>query len=72
MIYCDTSVLVAAFTNVIRSTDVLSWLRDHADQVVVSGWVEAEIASAIALKERVRTLDRADVTAALENYRSFA
>ena len=53
MIYCDTSVFVAALTGEIGSEPVQTWLSQQAiDSLAISEWVGTEFASAIAMKRR--------------------
>lgn len=59
MIYCDTSVLVAALAAEVNSFAVQAWLNDYKDQVAVSEWVGTELSSALAMKRRLGVLDNA-------------
>ena len=66
MIYCDTSLLVAALTAEDRSAQVQVWLASQAEgELCSSPWVISEFSSALSLKlcsgaktvaERARTL----------------
>jgi len=71
MIYCDTSVLVAALTNEPRTAEIQRWLRARERDLVVSRWVGTEFASAVALKRRTGALDSAATDAALAGWRNF-
>lgn len=51
MIYCDTSILIAALTPEAQSGAVQDWLG-QADGLCISGWVVTEFASALAIKLR--------------------
>lgn len=60
MIYCDTSLLVAALVSEVNSVAARNWLDAHAaEALVVSDWVLTEFASAIAMKFRRGTIDQA-------------
>jgi predicted nucleic acid-binding protein len=72
MIYCDTSVLVAAFAHEARTAATQQWLRGHERDLVISWWVETEFASAIAIKRRTGALDDAAADAVLAGWRNFA
>lgn len=57
MIYCDTSLLVAALTPEIATERVLQWLRvQQAGNLCVSPWVATELSSALAIRLRQGTL----------------
>jgi uncharacterized protein len=68
MFYLDTSVLVAALTNEEATERVLGWLGSRAaGELAISGWVAAELSSALALKVRTGALtleQRAEVLTA--------
>jgi predicted nucleic acid-binding protein len=50
-VYLDTSVLVAALTEEVKTADVQAWLPRAAD-LLISDWVVTEFSSALALKLR--------------------
>lgn len=53
MIYCDTSLLVAALTSESETMRTLDWLESHHDSALcTSGWTLTEFSGAIALKSR--------------------
>jgi predicted nucleic acid-binding protein len=53
MIYCDTSLLVAALTPELANDRVQRWLRTRENgELCVSAWVTTEISSALAMKLR--------------------
>lgn len=53
MIYCDTSLLVAALTPESTTPRVQQWLRaQQAGNLCASVWCETEFASALAIKVR--------------------
>ena len=57
MIYCDTSLLVAALTPEARSPEMRDWLGAHAaGELCISPWTNTEFSAALALKVRHRTL----------------
>jgi predicted nucleic acid-binding protein len=57
MIYCDTSLLIAAFAPEARSGEIQQWLFDRSGEIAVSWWVHTEFASAIAIKGRTGALN---------------
>lgn len=71
MIYVDTSVLVAAFTNEPRAGVARQWLEHNQDVVTISDWVITEFSSAIARKVRERTLSRDDADVIIERWHIF-
>ena len=54
MIYCDTSLLIAALVpDEVESARAQAWLEaQETGSLAVSWWTETEVASAIALKQR--------------------
>lgn len=55
--YLDTSVLVALLTAEVHSDRADAWVAQHAEEkLLISGWVEAEYAAAIAAKLRAGRL----------------
>lgn len=60
MIYCDTSLIVAALTNEPHSERARAWLRSvPAEPLAISAWTLTEVASALAMKYRRGVLDDA-------------
>lgn len=58
MIYCDTSVLVAALTEETGSDRASEWLSSVSHRpLAISSWSITEFASAIASKQRQKLLD---------------
>ncbi len=59
MFYLDTSFVIAAFIpSERRSSDALNWLDTvEANQLAISPWVKAEVASALSLKVRTKQID---------------
>jgi predicted nucleic acid-binding protein len=52
MVYVDTSVLVALYTNEIKSADVSRWYGSCSDELVSAVWCVSEFASALGIKQR--------------------
>lgn len=67
MIYCDTSILIAALTPEAQSGAVQDWLG-QADGLCISGWVVTEFASALAIKLRRGDLSPAERDAVLAQW----
>lgn len=60
MVYIDTSVWVAALCREPFTATAQAWLEKQAPGVLnVSGWVQAEFASALSMKQRIGHLDAA-------------
>jgi predicted nucleic acid-binding protein len=58
MIYVDTSVLVALFTNEATASRIVLWYADETRPLVSGDWCTTEFASALALKQRTGQLTR--------------
>ena len=55
--YVDTSVLVAALTDEIRTKDVQLWLgRQNAAELVINPWVVTEFSAALFIKLRSKQI----------------
>ena len=53
MLYLDTSLLVAALTNEMRTPAVQKWLEDQEpEELAASDWVVVEFSSALSIKLR--------------------
>lgn len=52
MLYVDTSVLVALFTNEAKSADAIKWYAGCADELASAAWCTTEFASALGIKQR--------------------
>jgi predicted nucleic acid-binding protein len=66
MVYIDTSVWVAALCREPLTARVQAWLEKQAAGVLhVSGWVQAEFANALSMKQRVGQLDAAQAAEAM-------
>ena len=60
MVYIDTSVWVAALCREPFTATAQAWLEKQAPGVLnLSGWVQAEFASALSMKQRIGHLDAA-------------
>jgi uncharacterized protein len=66
--YPDTSVLVAAFVEEAASRRADAWLTDNVANLVVSGWLDVEFASALAAKERARFITGQQLASVLAVY----
>lgn len=68
MAYLDTSLLVSALTNELRTEEIQEWLAAQlANDLVISDWVITEFSSALSVKVRNGQLapsHRADALAA--------
>lgn len=56
MIYVDTSVLVALFTNEATASRIVHWYANESRPLASGDWCMTEFASALALKERTGQL----------------
>lgn len=56
-LYCDTAVMVSAFTAEAQSGDVRAWLSRRTDTLAVSHWVVTEFSGALAMKRRLGVID---------------
>ena len=71
-IYCDASVIVAALTIEDRTMQAQQWLEDHAQRgLAASLWVETEVASALAKKQRERLISDRQRKAAFAQWREL-
>jgi len=68
MIYPDTSVLVAIYVGEPNSGRVRNRLDADQDELAVSGWLHAELASALAANERLGRISAERRRAALANF----
>ena len=59
MLYVDTSVLVALFTNEVKTADVVKWYATCTDDLASAAWCVTEFASALGIKQRTGQLTEA-------------
>lgn len=71
MVYLDTSVLVALFTNEATASRITLWYADETRPLIAGDWCVTEFASALALKERTGQLSRDQIYAAWELFTEF-
>lgn len=64
MIYVDTSALVALLTVEPATAGVTAWFAANAEPLVSGDWCAVEFASALAAKQRAKTLRPAQAKAA--------
>ena len=73
IVYCDTSVLVSAISAEEFSVLARDWLdQQPRASLAFSGWTDAEIASALARKQRSARVDAADRASSLAIWRGFS
>jgi len=69
LIYLDTSVVVAALTNEVRTEFVQAWLGNQAaGELAISDWVLAEFSAALSIKLRTRQISATERAAALAGF----
>jgi hypothetical protein len=56
MVYLDTSVLVALFTNEPKGRSVARWYSQESEALITGAWSLAEFASALSIKQRTRSI----------------
>ncbi len=71
MVYIDTSVLVALFTNEATAGSIKLWYANETRTLVSSDWCMTEFACALALKERTGQLSRKQGNAAWKLFNEF-
>ena len=52
MIYCDTSLIVSVLTEEAATERMREWMANVDDPLAISDWTLAEVASALAMKQR--------------------
>ena len=68
--YIDTSLFVCLLTDEAKARDVEAWLAaSENDELVVSGWVVAEVSSALAIKQRTGQMEARERADALAEFR---
>jgi uncharacterized protein len=69
-VYADTSIIVAALTNEVRTADAQAWLQAQlAGDIAISDWVITEFSSALSLKLRVGTIKPDQRAIAMASFR---
>lgn len=71
MVYLDTSVLVALFSNEATASRIAQWYESETRPLVSGDWCVTEFASALALKERTAQLTRKQSNAAWKLFTEF-
>jgi len=71
MVYVDTSVLVALFTNEATASRITLWYADETHLLTSGDWCVTEFASALALKERTGQLACEQCDAAWQVFSEF-
>ena len=70
MIYCDTSLLVAALTAEPETHRAQDWLTaQDAGALCVSGWTVAEFSSALSIKLRNKVIDESQRAVIMTHWR---
>lgn len=70
--YLDTSFVVSVFSKETHSQNALTWLSDNNHlELLTSGWVETEFASAISLKIRTGQLEARDLQSLQSQWQDF-
>lgn len=71
MVYVDTSVLVALFTNEATASRIALWYADESRPLASGDWCVTEFASALALKQRTGQLACEQCDAAWQVFTEF-
>lgn len=71
MVYVDTSVLVALFTNEATAERIANWVAEETRQLVSGDWCVTEFASALALKQRTSQITSRQGNAAWNVFGQF-
>ena len=71
MIYVDTSVLVALFSNETRSVAVAAWYGACTEELASAAWCVTEFASALGIKQRTGQLNEAQAALAWQSFERF-
>ena len=70
-LYCDTAVMVSAFTAEAHSDDVRAWLSRQTDGLVISHWVVTEFSGALAMKRRLGVIDTVGWNGVMKAWQRF-
>ena len=71
MVYVDTSVLVALFTNEATAERIANWVAEETRPLVSGDWCVTEFASALALKQRTSQITSRQGNAAWKVFGQF-
>jgi uncharacterized protein len=71
MLYVDTSVLVALFTNEATAERITTWFAGESRPLVSGDWCVTEFASALALKQRTQQISAKQSNAAWKVFNQF-
>ena len=71
MVYLDTSVLIALFSNEDTTSRITLWYANETRPLIAGDWCVTEFASALSLKERTGQLSREQTDAAWELFSEF-
>ena len=71
MIYLDTSVAVSLFTPETTSQAVFRWMEDCNSSLIATDWLVTEFASALAIKNRLGSLTKAELKATQKEFDAF-
>ena len=71
MVYVDTSVLVALFTNEATAERIANWIAEETRSLVSGDWCVTEFASALSLKQRTSQITPRQSNAAWKVFSQF-
>ena len=71
MVYVDTSVLVALFTNEATAERIANWIAEETRPLVSGDWCLTEFDSALALKQRTSQITSKQGNAAWKVFSQF-
>ena len=71
MVYVDTSVLVALFTNEATAERIANWTAEETRPLVSGDWCVTEFASALSLKQRTSQITPRQSNAAWKVFSQF-
>jgi predicted nucleic acid-binding protein len=70
-LYCDTAVMVSAFTAEAHSDHVRAWLSRQTDGLVISHWLVTEFSGALAMKRRLGVIDTVGWNGVMKAWQRF-